>query len=410
MDLIKKLGIGLALSGAIASTSIEALAQDSNEAADHQSIVENQEQSTSESLRFEYNLLGDESSSKIEKDIPDLGSILKKFDLRLYSDNSIAFESGERSSSNLAVLEYDRFKIGFERLDDAERMNYGFVLPIDKFFGIDGEFNVHGLRSEDEDGNAEHEFIGEVKPFRDLELDFVGRYLDLRDDEGFSLAVNYRQPGIFDEKSRFGAGIEFVSLNDDNQVGGYAWGKIPELNDLFIGAGMYSTENRFVIGMPNKGGLAWRYFRIDADDGFELNEFLFSTEGVNLSSIDFLSAMRGRADNITNSFIPGHVFRYVVPPPSARGRGWTGRVLHTRTPDGDDFLDSELVRYLDDKFFIGGGYRGQIEDYGTGQVTIPMGVRLGEDDGLTRNFLRLTPFYDLETDEVGLGINFEIKF
>lgn len=341
----------------------------------------------------------------------DFTKFFDNVNFRFYSDNTID-SSGKKSSDNLGVLEYNDFGFGFERLDDATQLNYGIRVPIGDILGFDRKLKLYGLMNENKNGESQHEFIGQVYPIKDIDLDVVGRFIDLQREDGFSVAINYRQPGIFQEKSNFGAGIGFTDLDEDRTgVGGYAWMKIPQLHNLFIGAGFHPDKNSFVVGMPNNSGnLAWRYFRIDGNHGFQLNEFLFSTEGVNLKSIDFQSVLRGDADDAERGFTP-HVFRYVVPPTSARGRGWTGGVLHIGTPDGKNFLDSELIRYFGDRFFVGGGYRGELSDYGEGQIIAPFGFRVSkEDDGLTRNFIRFTPYYDLKNNSLGLGITLEFKF
>jgi hypothetical protein len=324
---------------------------------------------------------------------------------RLYSDTSAGLTGGA-TSNNLALIEYDGFALGAERTDDAKSKSFGVILPLRKVFHMPVNLYLTRTRTV---GGAEHELTVQARPSKNQDIDLVARVLDLQGRSGLALSFSYREPGIFDEKSRMGAGVEFVRLGTERSPGGYAWVKPAVLKNHYLGASVSLEDSRIVIGKPMKEGFAWRYFRLDEKSGFQLDEFLFSTKGVNLSTIDFESALRGPGNNLTSSYLPGYVFRYVLPPVSARGRGFTAGLLHTKTPDGVDTLNAEAVQYIGNRFFVGGGYNARTDAFGRGSVLFPIGVRYGRDDGMTRNYFRIAPTHDLRTGKLGLVVNLELR-
>lgn len=333
---------------------------------------------------------------------------LKKAGLRIFSTSEVF--DGETVSDNLVRMDYEGVGFAYERLDDGQGRSFGAKFPVGKFLGLRKAADLYLLRFEDiENDREENEVVARIEPFQDHELDIVVRGIDLQDSDGFALATNYRQNPNFDAKNNLGGGIAFIELGDENNLGAYVWGRFGQFKGLFLGAGTYLNSKNFVIGVPNKGGFTWRYFRIDKDNGYQRNEFLFSTEGVNLNGIDSWATIHTNEFD-HNKSISGNrgVYRYIDPPISARGEGWTGGVIHTETVDGKDFLKTELVKYID-KVFVGLQYDADLDSYGDGRAGIPLGYQLKGGDGLTRNFVRAMPFYDIGTNDWGIRIVVEYK-
>ena len=332
---------------------------------------------------------------------------LEKIGLRIFSTNEIF--DGETASDNLVRLDYNGLGLAYERLNDRQGQSFGTKIPFGKFLGLRKDADLYILRFEDiENDEEEHEVIVRIDVLEDHKLDIVARGIDLTDSDGFAIASNYRQNPDIEARDNLGGGITYTELGDDNDVGVYAWLRSGRFWGLFIGAGSYIDSNRFVIGMPEKGDFTWRYFRIDKDNGFQLSEFLFSTEGTCLNSIDAWETLHANEADHTDALSRGGVYRYIPPPISGRGMGWTGGIIHTETPDGKDFLKTEIVRYIG-KFFVGIKYDADLDDYGEGRAGIPTGYKFEGGDGLTRNFIRLEPFYDREKNDWGLDVIFEYK-
>lgn len=85
-------------------------------------------------------------------------------------------------------------------------------------------------------------------------------------------------------------------------------------------------------------------------------------------------------------------------------------MIHTKVPQEKDFLKAEVVGYPADDFFIGVSYAAGFDHFGEGAVGIPLGYQFEGGDGLTRNFLRVEPFYNVHTNDIGVGLIFEMKF
>jgi len=326
---------------------------------------------------------------------------------RIYSTNEVA--NGGTVSNNLGRLSYNGFDVGYERYDDGDGQAFGAKTPVGQLLKSKRTADLYFLRFEDsENAQEQNELIVRVKPLS-YEFDIVARGIDFADKDGFALAVNCRQQADFDAKDNIGGGAAFAKLGDSEDIGAYVWGRFEGLKGMFAGAGTYLNDKRFVIGMPNKEGPSWRYLRIDRDNGSQLNEFLFSTEGVNLNGIDFWATVHTNEFDHTVAFTRGSVFRYVVPPISARGRGWTGGIIHTETPEGKDTLSTDVVRYVG-QIFIGGRYVADFGKFGDGKIGIPVGYQFNGGDGLTRNFIRAVPTYNQEIDSWELGVIGELKF
>lgn len=316
--------------------------------------------------------------------------------IRLYNTSDFS-ESGATSNA-LGVAEVDGFGVGYERFKGGQA--YGAKARIGSLA------NVHAHRYDDFDGGNEHEAIASITPFKDHKVEFIPRVFDTEEQDGGALEIKYRK-NDYSASDNIGGGIKVTATNKDRDVSGYAWWLNEDLG-LFLGAGKYTDQNRVVIGFPNKDGPTIRYWRLDKDNGFQLNELLVSTDGVNLNTVDFHGALN--PTNVTDSVTGnGGVFRYIGPPVSARGNGITAGVKHIRTPDGDNSLDAEAVVYLG-SVFVGGRYSADLDDFGEGRIGIPIGYRLPGGDGLTRNFIRAEPYYNAATNEVGILLGGEFKF
>ena len=245
---------------------------------------------------------------------------LKKIGLRIFSTNEIF--DGETASDNLIRLDYEGFGFAYERLDDRHGQSFGTKIPFGKLIGLGKDADLYILRFEDiENDEEEYEFIARIEVLDDYKLDIVARGIDLTESDGFALASNYRQNPDIEARDNLGGGITYTELGDDNDVGAYAWLRSGRFWGLFIGAGSYMDSNRFVIGMPEKGDFTWRYFRIDKDNGFQLNELLFSTDGTCLNSIDAWETLHANEADHTDALSRGGVYRYIPPPYFRKGDG-----------------------------------------------------------------------------------------
>jgi hypothetical protein len=308
------------------------------------------------------------------------------------------------SSRNLAVGEYGEWGAGYERLDDGLAHAFGARAPLASL-GVDA--TVYALDFEDQETDErDSEFIGRVKPLDEHEWDIVARGFARPVADGFAIATNYRRASDLEARANTGGGVAFARTGNDRNIGAYAWARIHALAGTFIGAGTYMQDDRVVVGFPNTDGFSVRFFRIDAADGFEQNELLFSTNAKHLKPIDFYSALRGSDVDPTKSFARNHVFRYIPPPVSARGQGLTGGVAVTRLPSGEDLFRGEAVIYSG-RFFAGGSYAAPVDAKNQGTVGAPLGYQFAGGDGLTRQFVRVEPTFDRVTDQAGVRLAVE---
>ncbi|MBI4176104.1 MAG: hypothetical protein HY518_02790 [Candidatus Aenigmarchaeota archaeon] len=322
---------------------------------------------------------------------------------RLYSTHSWT-EGGNVASGTLGVLKYGKLKFGYEKLDDGREF-YGVKAP---FWNDNADISL--LQADAADGGnveREYEVIGKVKPLADHELEIAARGFNLLERNGYGIAASYREKKDFSSPDNRAAGISFAKEGDVEKVGGYAWNRFGGLGGLFVGAATYARDNRFVVAMPGNGDRpAWACLHIDASSGFQLNQVLFSTDGVNITAVDTHEMLKANEADPTDSFTTGGgVFRYIVPPISARGRGFTAGVVHTRINE-EDSIRAETVGYRG-MFFIGGSYEGK--GYSNARIGVPLGFQLAGGDGKTRNFLRAMPYYDNASNNFGVQIIIEAR-
>jgi len=316
--------------------------------------------------------------------------------------NTTELVKGETESRDRLSVEQDGVAVGYQKLNDDGK-EFGVKVPINN---LAGSGNNADIRFHHFDGE-ENEVILRVGSDNNWEV--VARGFDLYDRDGFGVSANYRQNRDFEARNNLGAAVSFVSIGDERDVGGYVWGRFEELGGLFTGAGTYLNDSRLTLGMPNKGSPAWRFFRVDGNSGFERNELLVSTEGANLNGIDARATLHANEMQAVDTFTGNKgPFSYWTPSISGRGRGVTGGVVHTRSPNGYDFVKGETVKYFDD-VFAGLSYSGETENLGDGRIGIPLGYQFSGGDGLTRNFFRVEPFVGLGDSDSGLLVNFEWK-
>lgn len=325
--------------------------------------------------------------------------------------------------NNLLRLHYKGFALGFER-DDENRKEYGAIIPVGTLLGeltdrplrLDVAYNHSDLGSEDED-----EVIVYWKASDSLEVtgvwEVLARWFNTpHGSANWAMSMDWRrQANVFDhEIVNYGFGIQGATGGIDNETSAYAWAMLPQapLGGFFLGGGRFHRDWRLMAGRPNKEGFAWRYFRIDSDNGFVLNEFIFSTDAMNIGVNDYYFTLNN--NKIVDSFTTGGgTFAYTglaVPPINARGRGITGEISHRRIPFiKRDFLNAELDVYFGN-VFVGARYNGGINgNYDDGTVALPVGYQFSGGDALTRNFLRVEPFYNRGLHDTGVIVRIEAK-
>ena len=315
--------------------------------------------------------------------------LLARVHLRLHSTTSM--REGASTSNNLIVASLDRFAAGYQRLGQGAptvREAFGAQVPLGPA--------IPALRSVELSGHAysaprdeQREMIIAFRPSTRIEL--LGRWFDLPRGQGTAFMSHFRKNADLNATDNIGVGA-FIASTLARSYGAYGWTRIAPMHGLFLGAGYYPSDTRYVVGLPRVGGLAVRYFGLQATNGVHLEEVLFSTKATNLKAIDFYSALipiKGSDALITN----GGVFAYQVPPMSARGGGFTGGVAHRKIPGVGDLLEAEGVSYIG-RFFIGARFSGKWDRLKGATYGLPIGYQFRGGDGLTRNFLRIVPAYD----------------
>jgi hypothetical protein len=325
--------------------------------------------------------------------------------LRVRFHGALTLVDEEYQSDNLAVLSLDRFAAGYQRLGQGTaagvREAFGVQVPLGPMVArarpLEVSAQLYRSRTVDE-----HEAALAFRPKGNVEV--VGKYFDLARGEGAALIGHVRRNANFDALQNLGVG-GFVISDGPRKAGAYVWARIASWKGLFVGAGRHPLDTRYVVGVPNLGGPAIRYFALRATSGAQINEVLFASRATNMKPVDFYSTLipiKGFDALIT----AGGVFAYQIPPISARGSGFNAVVAHRKVPFAGDFVDIEGVSYVG-RAFVGFRYSGPSSDADRAIIGVPVGYQFNGGDWLTRNFLRVMPSYDRARDAAGVTVLFE---
>lgn len=313
-----------------------------------------------------------------------------KLRIRLHSAH--VFTEETYATDNLVVASLDRLAAGYQRLGQGMsggvREVFGLQFPLSSIAPAARHWDVSGHAYRAPSGD-QRELVLAYRPSGKVEL--LGRWFDLPRGEGGAMMAHFRRNASLLAPDNMGAG-GFVASGSGRRYGVYGWTRVQRWNGFFIGAGRYLDDSRYVVGLPNAGGLAVRYLGLRTPSGFAVNEVLFSDAAANLTPIDFYSPLvpiKGTDALITT----GGVFGYQIPPISSRGRGIIFGLAHRKIPFRGDFLDAEAVVYRG-RAFTGIRYSGRWNEVDTATIGVPIGYQFREGDGLTRNFFRVVPSYD----------------
>lgn len=258
----------------------------------------------------------------------------------------------------------------------------------------------------DPKGRDYREYSARVDSIGGLKLDITSRWIDHPDSNGAAIALNYRDSTSFASKDNCGAGISLVHFGKRKNMGylnisTYGWMRIKQFAGFFAGMGIYLNEKHFTIGLPSDDeGPAFRVFSVFWENGFQTCEVIWTLRSTHLLEVDYFATIHAREVDFTDGFTPdGGLYRYAVPPWSARGLWWVGGFKYVKTvPDRTESIYTETVHYpFGGPIFVGMGHKGT---FGTrylkdGEIGIPFGIQLPGDDGWSRQYIRVVNIRDL---------------
>jgi hypothetical protein len=168
------------------------------------------------------------------------------------------------------------------------------------------------------------------------------------------MGIDWQKHGL-DSKNNIGFGVEGIDSEKGDRLGGYGF---IMANGLWLSYGDFQFARTMVIGYPNKDGPSFRYYRFVGDNGFELNEFIYTPSSVGLQAIDFRSPTQSSATSEWESVLmrDTNPFRFRAGDLNQRGKELVFGIKHRRMPGAFEMIDTELVGYLDDSLFLTAGY------------------------------------------------------
>lgn len=316
---------------------------------------------------------------------------------RLHSTTALLEEGTDHRT--LVRGEYKGLEAGYIQRDEGAGQAWGVKIPAGKILSqrkdVDADVLLYGF-------DEEHEVVLAVRPEPTTEV--VQRAFDFEED-GYAVFGHWRNHADFETAGNYGAGVGLALEGGEVDPEAYAWMGSEELGGLFVGIGMYTQDNRLVVGHPNTGGPAWRYVGMFREEN-ELHEFLFSTQGKYLRWRDAYSVLNGR--KASDSLHPDGFLNYQNPPILLRGEGVTGGIVHRGFDENDSVRG--VIGFSDGSLMVGGTYTDtDVHMEGNEFWGLQAGHWFPEGDGGTRNGVVVESRYNPDSGEWELLGTLELK-